>query len=225
MSASESTAAKPTKADLVVAIVAEPAVQRPLGALMRQHGYTVQPADRIEDVEGAGVAILACKDLRSEEVDGIRRTLRRQPDLRVIVLARTESPRRVRRALEAGASGFVFEREARHALPAAIHAALARQICVPEEFRRQVVKPTLTTREKQILGLVVMGLSNGEISRRLFLAESTVKSHLSAAFSKLGVQSRNEATALILDPDFGFGPGILRISDGDSIGASLVSTR
>ena len=71
----------------------------------------------------------------------------------------------------------------------------------------------LSAREKQILGLVVMGLMNSEIAARLFLAESTVKSHLSSAFRKLGVRSRTEASELILDPERGLGTGILAISE------------
>ena len=46
--------------------------------------------------------------------------------------------------------------------------------------------------------MVVMGMSNKAIAGKLFLAESTVKCHLSSAFSKLGVRSRNEAADLIL---------------------------
>jgi DNA-binding NarL/FixJ family response regulator len=58
-----------------------------------------------------------------------------------------------------------------------------------------------------------MGFSNAEIARQLFVTEATVKSHLSSAFSKLGVRSRAEATARILDPEHGLGTGILSISD------------
>ena len=60
--------------------------------------------------------------------------------------------------------------------------------------------------------MVVIGLSNREIADQLFLAESTVKSHLFSAFRRLGVRTRGEATALILDRDQGLGSGILTIT-------------
>jgi DNA-binding NarL/FixJ family response regulator len=56
-----------------------------------------------------------------------------------------------------------------------------------------------------------MGMTNAEIAAKLFLAESTVKSHLSSAFAKLGVASRSEAAAVILDSRTGVGLGILTI--------------
>jgi DNA-binding NarL/FixJ family response regulator len=90
-------------------------------------------------------------------------------------------------------------------------AALAGQVCVPRPHAPQVQPAALSAREKQILGLVVMGLMNGEIARQLFVAESTVKSHLSSAFAKLGVHSRNEAVDLIVDPERGRGVGILSL--------------
>jgi DNA-binding NarL/FixJ family response regulator len=166
------------------------------------------------------LVVHVCRVFRAQEAALTRRIVARVADLRVVVVSGTSGPQQVRKALEAGAFAFVHDAEAEHALAPAVHAALARQICVPDSFRRHVLMPVLTRREKQVLGLVVMGLSNGEISRRLYLAESTVKSHLSAAFSKLGVRSRNEATALILDPALGLGTGILRITDDPVITAS-----
>jgi DNA-binding CsgD family transcriptional regulator len=61
--------------------------------------------------------------------------------------------------------------------------------------------PALSFRERQILGLVVAGLTNDEIAGRLYLAETTVKGHLTSAFRRLGVRSRREAVALILSAD------------------------
>jgi DNA-binding NarL/FixJ family response regulator len=175
---------------------------------------SLQPSiDELMPGHRTTVVVLVCRDFRNQEAEVTRRVVARIANSRVVVVATTPNPQRVRRALEAGASAFVNETEAEQALAPAVLAALTRQICIPEGFRRHVTKPVLTTREKQILGMVVMGLSNGEISRQLYLAESTVKSHLSGAFSKLGVRSRNEATALILDPAFGLGTGILRITE------------
>jgi DNA-binding NarL/FixJ family response regulator len=83
-------------------------------------------------------------------------------------------------------------------------------------------RPVLSIREKQVVGLVAMGLMNIEIAERLFLAESTVKSHLSSAFAKLGVRSRHEAVELLLNPASGLGLGILSL-DAEAIpaGASV----
>jgi DNA-binding NarL/FixJ family response regulator len=60
--------------------------------------------------------------------------------------------------------------------------------------------------------MVVLDFSNAEIARKLVVTESNVKSHLTSAFSKLGVSSRSAAAELILDQESGLGPGILRIS-------------
>jgi DNA-binding NarL/FixJ family response regulator len=117
----------------------------------------------------------------------------------------------VRRALQAGAQAVVTEPLIESALIPSISAALAGQIVMPAGARRGGQPGVLTTREKQILGLVVMGMTNAEIASKLFLAESTVKSHLSSAFAKLGVSSRSEAANVILDPQSGAGLGILTI--------------
>jgi DNA-binding CsgD family transcriptional regulator len=64
-------------------------------------------------------------------------------------------------------------------------------------------------REKEVLGLAISGHTNGEIATTLFLAESTVKSHLSSAYRKLGAASRKDAASLLLDPDEGLGEMVL----------------
>ena len=88
----------------------------------------------------------------------------------------------------------------------------AGQLVIPSSLRTAVTKPALTTREKQIVALMVLGLSNREIADKLFVTESTVKSHLFSAFGRLGVHTRKEATALILDSQQGLGRGILTIT-------------
>jgi DNA-binding NarL/FixJ family response regulator len=117
----------------------------------------------------------------------------------------------IRAALTAGAAGVVLYDDLDSALGPCLQAVQAGQVCVPRAHWRQIEPPPLSTREKQILGLVVMGYMNCQIAEQLFLAESTVKSHLSSAFGKLGVRSRNEAVNLILDPERGLGTGILAL--------------
>lgn len=117
----------------------------------------------------------------------------------------------IRAALVSGACGVVLYDQLDQAFGPCLQAVLAGQTCVPRAHSRQIEPPALSTREKQILGLVVMGYMNSEIAAQLFLAESTVKSHLSSAFGKLGVRSRNEAVQLILDRERGLGMGILGI--------------
>ncbi len=117
----------------------------------------------------------------------------------------------VRRALRGGVGGYVRAAEVSAALVPTILAVAAGQSAIPAERREDALPPALTGRERQVLSLVVMGLSNADIGARLYVAESTIKSHLSSAFSKLGVKSRNEAVARILDPRTGLGVGILSI--------------
>ena len=60
----------------------------------------------------------------------------------------------------------------------------------------------------------MLGFTNREIAQKLFLAESTVKTHLSSAFRKIDARSRSEAVARIQDPESGYGMGVLAVVDG-----------
>src|SRR2546423_11018595 len=133
----------------------------------------------------------------------------------MVVVGTFSSARVVREAIDNGADGLVASDELDAALAPTLAAACAGQIAFPRRGRSHVWRPLLSTREKQILGMVVLGFTNGEIARKLVVAESTVKSHLSSSFRKLGVRSRTEASELILDPERGLGTGILAISDTD----------
>jgi DNA-binding NarL/FixJ family response regulator len=152
---------------------------------------------------------------------GIERLSKAFEEAQVVLVCAGE-PRgwEIRAAVEAGAAGVVIEREVGLALEPCLAAARAGQICVPMRYGRRIDPPALSAREKQILGLVVMGQTNGQIAERLVLAESTVKSHLSSAFGKLGVRSRHEAVDLILDAEHGIGMGILGLG-GEPLEAPL----
>ena len=139
---------------------------------------------------------------------------------RIVVCSPPAGARGVRKAVEQGADGLVWESAIETTLATTVQAVLSGQIAVPRDVWRRVERPELTNREKQALGLVIMGLSNGEIAGRLYVSESTVKSHLSAAFRKLGVRSRAEAARVITDPREGLGTGILAITGTSSSGRS-----
>ncbi len=144
----------------------------------------------------------------------VRAAAARAGDRPVLVVADSDDLRLVREALGAGALGYVLADRMTLHLPTAIEAALSGQVVAPVALRRQFMDPLLSNREKQVLAMLVLGLSNQEIARRLVVTESTVKSQLTAAYRKLGVRSRKEAAAAILRED-GTGTGILRIGAED----------
>jgi DNA-binding CsgD family transcriptional regulator len=118
----------------------------------------------------------------------------------------------LRRALDKGVDGVVWNTELDEKLVPTIKTVCAGQLVFPAQLRRQTKASNLTNREKQVLSLVVMGLTNRQIAQNLFVSDSTVKSHLNTAYRKLGVGSRVEAAELITDPEKGLGTGILAIT-------------
>jgi DNA-binding NarL/FixJ family response regulator len=137
----------------------------------------------------------------------LRAAALRFPALPCIIIA-SLSATGVRKALDAGAAGIVLDSDIELALPETVRAVRAGQIVIPRR-RGRAVRPPLTHREKETLALVARGLTNRQIASALFLTESTVKSHLASIFAKLGVSSRSEATALVLDPDENLGLGVV----------------
>lgn len=142
-----------------------------------------------------------------------------------IVLVSSGETAVVRKALRAGVDGFVPEATVDRALPGTIAAVLSGQISVPQSIRNRIAWTTFSMREKQVLQLVACGLTNAEIADRLYLSESTVKSHLSTSFRKLGVSSRAEAAAAVLDPDNGLGAGDRGAAPVDLLEQQLLGVR
>jgi DNA-binding NarL/FixJ family response regulator len=133
--------------------------------------------------------------------------------VRLVLICSPPGRATTRAAVAAGADAVLVEPHIETALLPAVLATCADQVVISAPLARGTLHAgALSHREKQVLGLVVMGLSNQEISDKLCLAESTVKGHLSSAFEKLDVSSRSEATSMILDPELGVGAGILGIS-------------
>lgn len=188
-----------------------PQLRRRAAHLLAEQGFAVTVAAA---ARGA-VVVVVCSGSDGERVQKVRVAVEGNPKAHVLAImpAGATNPS-LRRILLAGASGIVFDDQLEPALAPSVRAVLAGQLVVPLKLSRQIAPRPLSHREKQILGLVVLGFTNREIAQKLFLAESTVKTHLSSAFRKIDARSRSEAVARIQDPESGYGMGILAVVDG-----------
>ncbi|MGK5630993.1 response regulator [Streptomyces sp. URMC 123] len=121
---------------------------------------------------------------------------------RVLVLTTYDTDADILAAIEAGATGYLLKDAPPEELAAAIRtaaagrSALAPAVALRLMDRMREPATTLSRRETEVLQLVADGLSNAGISKRLFLSQATVKSHLAHIYTKLGVDSRTAAVAV-----------------------------
>lgn len=144
-------------------------------------------------------------DLRMPEMGGveaIRRLRESAPAVRVLVLTTYDTDDDVLPAIEAGATGYLLKDAPREELIRAVRAAYQGDaVLSPSVARRlvgQVRKPaqeTLSQRELDVLRLIADGEGNREAANKLFISESTVKTHLLHIYEKLGVRDRAAAVA------------------------------
>jgi DNA-binding NarL/FixJ family response regulator len=114
----------------------------------------------------------------------------------VVVLSASEDMREVRRALDAGAMGFIPKHESARVMLSALRLVLAGGIYIPPMLMKKDAPTTdgpLTPRQLDVLEFLIQGKSNKEIGRALGLSEATVKAHLAAVFRSLNVDNRTEA--------------------------------
>ncbi|RKR30123.1 response regulator [Arthrobacter oryzae] len=153
-------------------------------------------------------------DVRMPGTDGIaatRRIVRECPQSRVIVLTTFDLDEYAFAALRAGASGFLLKDVAPADLLASIRAVAAGDAAISSRVSRRMLDlfsqslpsgpssagedamTALTAREREILSAIAGGLTNTEIANRMFVAESTVKSHVGRILMKLGLRDRVHA--------------------------------
>ncbi|TSB19631.1 response regulator transcription factor [Streptomyces sp. NBC_01525] len=120
---------------------------------------------------------------------------------RVLVLTTYDTDADILAAIEAGATGYLLKDAPPEELAAAVRtaaagkSALAPAVALRLMDRMRDPAVALSRRETEVLQLVADGLSNAEVSKRLFLSQATVKSHLVHIYAKLGVDSRTAAVA------------------------------
>ena len=132
-------------------------------------------------------------------LEGLGLLRRRWPCVPVVMLSSATEPATVRLALARGAAAFVSKAETADTMLAVIRRALqgllpaAATPANPGAVGDGASKPRLTPRQCEVLDLLCEGLSNKMIARRLELSEFTVRGHVQAVLSLLGVQSRSQA--------------------------------
>jgi DNA-binding NarL/FixJ family response regulator len=154
-------------------------------------------------------------DIRMPRMDGLAATrkilARPAAPTRVLILTTFDHDEYVFQALRAGASGFILKTAPADQLIAAVRQVAAGEALLAptitrrliERFVRALPDPVpppgydeLTAREREVLLLLARGMSNAEIARELVVEPSTVKTHVAALLSKLGVRDRVAAVVL-----------------------------
>jgi len=152
-----------------------------------------------ESLDPGTIIVFACDVDRPRQLTRLRRLRRAFSEAALVTVSPVATGAGIRRALDAGADAIVFEPELEATLAVAVSAVACGQSVVPRNLRAGFQRPAFSHRERQVLTYVSRGFTNAQIADELFLSESTIKSHLSSAFAKLGVRSRMEAAALFLE--------------------------
>ena len=144
-------------------------------------------------------------DLRMPGVGGVEAiiAIRREfPDARLIVLTTYDGDEDIYRSLQAGAKGYLLKDVFFEELETAIRAVHAGSRHIPAaiamRLAERMASSDLTSREMEVLELIVRGQSNKEIGASLSISEATVKSHINNILSKLGVTDRTQAVTTAL---------------------------
>lgn len=170
----------------------------------------------VGEADNAEVAIALCEqflpdvvlmDMVMPGMDGATATRQirtNYPQIQVIVLTSFKEQELVHGAIQAGAIGYLLKNASIDELVRAIRLAAAGNPTLSPEATQALIQAStqtepvgtyLTSREKEVLGLMVRGLNNTEIAEVLYISRSTAKFHVSSILTKLNAASRTEAVA------------------------------
>ena len=152
-------------------------------------------------------------DIRMPELDGLeatRRILAADDAARILILTTFDLDEYIYEALSAGASGFVLKDDPPEQLIAAVRTVAAGDALLSPTVTKRVIEQftrsprpappkgvdELTAREREILRLIVAGLSNAEIGSELYISDTTVKTHVTHILQKLDLRDRVQAVVL-----------------------------
>jgi DNA-binding NarL/FixJ family response regulator len=185
-------------------------VRQGLAALLRTVGDFVIVAEASDGEESLALfrthqPDVTLMDLRLPRVNGVEAITRIRsefPQARIIVLTTFDGDEDIYRALQAGARGYLLKGMTADQLMEAIRSVYAGKSRIPapvaERLAERMAAPELTSRETEVLELIVGGNSNKEIAAALFISEATVKTHINSLLSKLGVTDRTQAATTAL---------------------------
>jgi DNA-binding NarL/FixJ family response regulator len=192
--------------------------RRRIARLLADAGFLVDEARTLPSPELVLLLLMIATD--AQRVGKVRTYSQLQPQALILaVMPVGAANASMRRVLLAGAAGIVLDDDLERQLVPTARATLAGQLAVPPTLGTQIAPRPLSHREKQILALVTLGRTNREIADQLYLAESTVKTHLSSAFRKLDARSRAEAIHRIMDSESTYGRSILEIASASAAAA------
>lgn len=130
--------------------------------------------------------------------------------VKTLVLSAHQEENLIFESMQAGAQGYIFKTNLVQQLSEAITTIINEKIYLPPEVATQFFRhfnshnlnqnsvANLTQREQEVLEYLILGLSNEQISRHLYITVATVKAHLTAIFNKLGVKNRTQAIVAAL---------------------------
>ncbi|MGW5744434.1 response regulator [Amycolatopsis sp. NPDC003861] len=165
---------------------------------------------------------LVLMDVRMPVLDGVTATARicaELPDVRVLIITTFDLDEYAYAALRGGASGFLVKDAPAEEMLVAIRGVLRGDSMVSPSVTRRLLDRyladdrdpvdvaklgALTEREKDVLGLIARGLSNTEIAAKLYIGETTVKTHVGRVLGKLGLRDRVHAVV------FAYESGLVR---------------
>ena len=144
-------------------------------------------------------------DLRMPKLDGlvvVEKLLLERPDAKILVMTMYDHEEDIFRSIRLGARGYILKSASREEILSAIETVAGGERYMPQyvalKLAAHMATPELTVRERQVLELLRLGITNREIGDQLRLTEATVKSHVGAVMTKLNAISRTEAVNLAI---------------------------